>query len=73
MRGMHAAGMSERPNRREEHAPPGPAPGGDPAAVPHSPQPLDPDARPQNPPSKVKVTPLDEDRNVKDGIEVDET
>jgi hypothetical protein len=29
--------------------------------------------RPQSPPQKVKVTPLDEDKNIEKGIEVDET
>jgi hypothetical protein len=59
---MHAASMTERPHSADETEP----------SVPTKP-PIDPDARPQTSPDKVKVTPLDEDRNVKDGIKVDET
>lgn len=60
--------MIERPRPADEPAlPEDPPPGSDPDPAPHFPKP--PEAGRQKP----KVTPLDEDKNLEDGIEVNET
>jgi hypothetical protein len=71
---MHPADMTERPESKDETAPSDPASGGRLAPKPRGQQPpIDPDARPRTSSKKVNVTPLDEERNARDGIEVDET
>lgn len=52
----------ERPYRNDDGLPPDPPPGSDPNPAPRYPKSPDP-----------KVTPLDEDKNLEDGIEVNET
>ena len=66
----------ERPNPDDESAlPPDPAPGSDPDPTPRYPKPrqVNHDARPETLADNTKVTPLDEDKNIEDGIEVNET
>ena len=57
--------MNERPNTDDESSlPEDPAPSSDPEQTPRS-------AKPRA--SNLKVTPLDEDKNIEKGIEVNET
>jgi hypothetical protein len=59
--------MNERPKPDDESAlPEDPAPGSDPGPTPRVP-------RPKTPANNLKVTPLDEDKNIEKGIEVNET
>jgi hypothetical protein len=67
--------MIERPNPDDESAlPPDPPPSSDPEATPRFPNGQHPnrDARPETLANNVKLTPLDEDKNLEDGIEVEE-
>jgi hypothetical protein len=59
--------MNERRTPQDESALPP-----DPPRFPKDPRPNH-DARPETLANKTKVTPLDEDNNLKDGIEVKET
>jgi hypothetical protein len=66
--------MIERPDPVDEpDMPEDPAPVRDPDPAPRAPQQSNPDARPKVPPGKPKVTPLDEEQHIKEGIEVKET
>ena len=60
--------MSERPRHEDDRVLP-------PDAPPRSPRraPVEHDAKPESPAENVEVTPLDDDRNIDDGIEVNET
>jgi hypothetical protein len=71
---MQAEGMIE-PGDPDESALPGdPSPGSDPERAPRPRKPpVDPDVRPDAPAGNAVVTPLDEEKHIKDGIEVDET
>ncbi len=68
--------MNERPTRDDESAlPPDPPPSSDPEPKPRFPKGPRPnhDARPETLANNTKVTPLDEDKHLEDGIEVNET
>jgi hypothetical protein len=68
--------MIERPNADDETAlPPDPAPSSDPEPTPRFPKPPRNrhDARPETLADNTKVTPLDEDKHLEEGIEVNET
>jgi hypothetical protein len=67
--------MNERPNAEDDSAlPPDPAPSSDPEPTPRFPKrpQRNHDARPETLADNMKVTPLDEYKNLEDGIEVDE-
>jgi hypothetical protein len=67
--------MIERPNPDDESAlPPDPAPSSDPEPTPRFPKPSQGkhDARWETLANNMQVTPLDEDKHIEDGIEVDE-
>jgi hypothetical protein len=66
----------ERPTANDESAfPPDPPPGSDPEPTPRVPRPpgVNHEARPETLADNTKVTPLDDDKNLEDGIEVNET
>jgi hypothetical protein len=68
--------MNERPHPDDESAlPEDPPPASDPEPTPRFPKqaPADHDGRPERLASNTKVTPLDEDKNIEGGIEVNET
>ena len=68
--------MNERRNPDDESAlPPDPPPSSDPEPKPRFPKAPRPnhDARPETLANNTKVTPLDEDKHLEDGIEVNET
>ena len=56
----------ERPSNDDSALPPDPPPGSDPEPTPRFP-------RPETRAKKAKVTPLDPDKHIEDGIEVKET
>jgi hypothetical protein len=67
--------MIGRPNPDDESAlPPDPPPSSDPEPAPRYPKSQQPnhDARPETLANNMKVTPLDEDKHLEDGIEVEE-
>jgi len=67
--------MTKRPRADDEPAlPPDPPPGGDPDLAPRFPKPSqrNRDERPETHSDNTKVTPLDEDKNLENGIEIDE-
>lgn len=67
--------MNESPNPVDEpDEPEDPPPANDPVPEPNFPKTAraNREARPESRAGNVKVTPLDEDRNVEQGIEVDE-
>ena len=66
----------ERPNTDDNRAlPPDPPPGSDPDPTPRYPKPAEAnhDARPETLANNTQVTPLDDDKNIEEGIEVNET
>ena len=68
--------MIERPNPVDEpELPEDSAPIRDPDPAPDFPKPPQADhaTRPKSPANNPKVTPLDEDKNIEEGIEVNET
>jgi hypothetical protein len=68
--------MNERPSIDDEpELPPDPAPSSDPEPTPRVPRPSKAghEARPETLANNTKVTPLDEDNHLEDGIEVNET
>ena len=67
--------MNQRPNPHDESAvPEDPPPASDPEPAPRFPKrKRGQDARPETLADDVKVTPLDEDKNIEGGIEVKET
>jgi hypothetical protein len=66
----------ERPDRDDQSAlPPDPPPSSDPEPTPRAPRSpaVNHEARPETLANNTKVTPLDEDKNIEEGIEVNET
>ncbi|HET9864789.1 MAG TPA: hypothetical protein VFP37_15205 [Steroidobacteraceae bacterium] len=66
--------MNERNRNDESAVPDDPVPASDPEPTPRYPKrsKRQHDARPETLANNTKVTPLDEDNNLKDGIEIDE-
>jgi hypothetical protein len=68
--------MTERPSPDDEpELPPDPAPSSDPEPAPRFPKRSNRnhEARPETLADNTKVTPLDDDKHLEDGIEVNET
>jgi hypothetical protein len=67
--------MNEDPNPVDEPLPEDPTPGSDPEPEPHFPRTPQKDhgVRPERLADNTKVTPLDDDKHIEEGIDVKET